>query len=965
MATNENHNNIPPGFQIIHQFRRFLVDHPEYNNIPAALPSTPTPAARTGGLAEDENRDNSAAPVRDRYESARAQTQALVAPPSYQSALGPATLAPSNPRHVNQERLGVSNLNTSAVNRDRVNHALATLPRSSTSSLAVRNRRTRGPARGGPVLASRPQRRAIPDVSHCLEANADTPTARIIVLVYPPLSPHAGPREFLVYNILHLDFLETLEENHLLYRYILPLNTRVNDLLRMAHGDMVVSGARFGFEETIRSSAAAAVAVTTIQPLGLADRGRTSAHFTGPRLRVIPQPLQTTLHELSLDRNHFADPGSFRDGSWIIRLAVMGTELSYISSDGRRHGHDCLGQHIYSLFPCDGNSMRSDDDVNTSGGEEVDSEEEEHTVARLLWTPRLTRSNAHAAPAPQNTPAGSAPATTPSRPRVRTTADAATSTSELPRRVLRDPASTASAAPAPATVSAPPALTRPPRSRRVLGDLPVPRARTRSLSPEPDFSLPRRLWGDETTYEPHSRGDFSPNRFTHDIMQRAVEGAGSVPPLSIRGANIDQMVDALVSVIDRLGRTGDYTELLNPDRSFVMTTDEAVGEGVEREVVHAALHRELAEESTYFNHGEDNVLTLRVLPSSIPASPARLAKFKRLGALCGLSHILGQSTPSISVALFQYIVNHCDFRALSRNFSYEWFPVLTRQLLDFLATSETDDLSAFQTHLITYYGAGAAAFRYRDRATHDSLAVHMLYFATVANGMFDEPEPTSFRTGYLLSCRNGITLAWAIRNFEGGPDTFFSVMATSRISSADSLLAVLDIVNASNSAELLDSLRGITGDITLTFHMLIERYLRGIGTPCPAMFAAAKGAFHSIIDLDRIDSPAFRSQMLAWAATGSPFVDPAGGRISLGPINTHGEGYGVPGSTAGERDVLAREGTFHIQTCHRSIRFPVEYALRLAEARYVPEGEPRDFQEAFDYWFLTQSLIAIGRHSMM
>ncbi|KAK7015330.1 hypothetical protein R3P38DRAFT_3361908 [Favolaschia claudopus] len=431
--------------------------------------------------------------------------------------------------------------------------------------------------------------------------------------------------------------------------------------------------------------------------------------------------------------NHFADPGSFRDRSWIKTR------------------------------------MRSDDDVNTSGGEEVDSEEEERTVARLFWrtprntaaqTPRLTRSNAHAAPAPQNTPAGSAPATTPSRPRVRTTADAATSTSELPRRVLRDPASTASAAPAPATVSAPPALTRPPRSLRVLGDLPVPRARTRSLSPEPDFSLPPRIWGDENTYQPHSRGDFSPNRFTHDLRQWAVQGAGSVPPLSIRGANIDEMMDAFVAVIDQLGRTGDYTQLLNPERSFVMTTDEAVGEGVEREVVHAALQRELADESTYFNHGEDNALTLRILPSSIPASPARLVKFKRLGALCGLAHILGQLIPSISVALFQYIVNHCDLRALSRNFTYEWFPALTRQVLDFLATSETDDLSAFQTHLITYHGA---EFRLQRSATAtvlrmtESLGVHMLYLPTVANDTFDKPEPTSFRTGQSATSKAGQT----------------------------------------------------------------------------------------------------------------------------------------------------------------------------------------------------------------
>ncbi|KAK6997297.1 hypothetical protein R3P38DRAFT_3065552 [Favolaschia claudopus] len=402
------------------------------------------------------------------------------------------------------------------------------------------------------------------------------------------------------------------------------------------------------------------------------------------------------------------------------------------------------------------------------------------------------------------------------------------------------------------------------------------------------------------------------------------------------------MVDAFVAVIDQLGRTGDYTQLLNPERSFVMTTDEAVGEGVEREVVHAALQRELADESTYFNHGEDNALTLRILPLIHPCFARTARQIQTFGR-----SLRPVRTSSL---FFSILSTHCDLRALSRNFTYEWFPALTRQVLDFLATSETDDLSAFQTHLITYHGAERSATATVLRMT-ESLGVHMLYLPTVANDTFDKPEPTSFRTGYLLACRNGVNLPWAIRNFEGGSDTFFSVMETSRISSADSLLAVLDIVNAPNSAELLDSLRGITGDITLTFHMLIERYLRGIGTPCPAMFAAAKGAFHSI--------------MLAWAATGSPFVDPAGGRISLGPINTHGEGYGIPGGTVAERDVLAREGTFHIQTCHRSIRFPVEYALRLAEVRYVPEGESRDFQEAFDYWFLTQSLIAIGRHSMM
>lgn len=45
--------------------------------------------------------------------------------------------------------------------------------------------------------------------------------------------------------------------------------------------------------------------------------------------------------------------------------------------------------------------------------------------------------------------------------------------------------------------------------------------------------------------------------------------------------------------------------------------------------------------------------------------------------------------------------------------------------------------------------------------------------------------------------------------------------------------------------------------------------------------------------------------------------------------------------------------------------YPVEYVLHLAQAPDRPESEPTDFQEAFDFWFLTQCLLAIGRHNML
>lgn len=77
----------------------------------------------------------------------------------------------------------------------------------------------------------------------------------------------------------------------------------------------------------------------------------------------------------------------------------------------------------------------------------------------------------------------------------------------------------------------------------------------------------------------------------------------------------------------------------------------------------------------------------------------------------------------------------------------------------------------------------------------------------------------------------------------------------------------------------ITALRQHSGDITLTFDMLVERFLRGTGTPCPVRFQAARGAFHPIIDLSRIDTPGFRAQALVWAATGSPFITPTQGGI--------------------------------------------------------------------------------------
>lgn len=55
---------------------------------------------------------------------------------------------------------------------------------------------------------------------------------------------------------------------------------------------------------------------------------------------------------------------------------------------------------------------------------------------------------------------------------------------------------------------------------------------------------------------------------------------------------------------------------------------------------------------------------------------------------------------------------------------------------------------------------------------------------------------------------------------------------------------------------------------------LIVGYLQGSGIPCPELFAGVKPAVSPLVDLSQADNPAFRPRTFAWAAAGSPYIDP-------------------------------------------------------------------------------------------
>ena len=114
--------------------------------------------------------------------------------------------------------------------------------------------------------------------------------------------------------------------------------------------------------------------------------------------------------------------------------------------------------------------------------------------------------------------------------------------------------------------------------------------------------------------------------------------------------------------------------------------------------------------------------------------------------------------------------------------------------------------------------------------------------------------------------------------FEGGGEAFINLLWTSAISSYSSIEEYLIILRP--LPLFAHELQNAAG-INTTFRSLIVTFLQGSGIPCPILFAEVSDSFTSLVNLDSIDTPAFRSRVLSWAATGSPTIDPQGLEVCL------------------------------------------------------------------------------------
>nr|GAT42414.1 predicted protein [Mycena chlorophos] len=350
------------------------------------------------------------------------------------------------------------------------------------------------------------------------------------------------------------------------------------------------------------------------------------------------------------------------------------------------------------------------------------------------------------------------------------------------------------------------------------------------------------------------------------------------------------------------------------DRAFAMspTHGRASGAGVERETLVIAF--DSFPRAAFWRTISRDYLVPQVLYPDMPIAaipPRRLIDMQALGAVCGLMVVNGQLPDKLSPFVIQYLIHRGNLDALRPSFVNEWNPELATDLKEWMRT---------------------------DPAERDLTRFLQLFTTTI-----------------------GVPLG---RAFEGGSETLVSVLSTCAIRDADSVLPFLDVHCPEGFSDYLNTLRVLVGNPLLTFYSIFDSFLRAVGAPCPTRFAELTGAFHPSVDLDLINTPAFRPRVFVWALTGNPFINTAVGpdsRLEIFPARSTDSEYAPTNGHAHQ----AAAGTIQWCTCFSTGRFPIEYLLDLARAHYDGSTEPASFQEACDFWIMQQCCSVIGRHNML
>ncbi|KAF7360591.1 hypothetical protein MVEN_00790500 [Mycena venus] len=924
-----------PGFQEYLRQRQEERDYQAYLTQQAVSATQPAPSTSQPAAPASQQPMAASTPetvprparVTQSYTSARAlpppQNQVMVAPSSYAPFLGASTLAPSSSslstNHVNQARLTSSSRTTLP---RRVSQRPAGRPLGSTS-------------REAPTVASE----FGPRIDSCVFLGPDRERMfRLSVQVYPPMLEDTRMTP-VVFHALKTDWTNMLEFHNLLFTYELSAATPVQELLQHVLTDLRRRGCSFPpihhFGDTTGSP------ISHVQLLALVNKGK--ANHNQIKLTPVVKDWEHTIDHLAADKNHFAAPdlciekAPNRASRFVIRIMPMVSPLFFY--DGRIK-HSCVSEVVYSRFPRDGGSLRPprpagcDCEEGELVGEE-DLGDEGMTRQILLGVGSSTTSSSQQPDISSATVSRTA---------------FALSSPRSPRSVLQ---------PVDASPSAPRlglrSLTRTAASTSLQSS---------SMSSTPSGIIPGEIWNENCVFiqERNTDSIFDIETFADSVYGAASVG-GTAPPLEIRGVDVNDAARLMKEVIVKCGEDGDYGHVLVKAHQRLFSLQyphSASGPGVEREVLWT-LYSSFDLE-TLLMPREDGFHTIRPLFTSpdIPVPASRLEQLRCLGAVTALLLISGQWPAPFDPAIFQFLTHGANLHSLHPTFVGEWHPRLRRLLLDLIELGPNDSLAPFESDLVNYLDTNASHYRERDLATHQALPPLILYTATLGPASFKRPEWIAFHDGFELKCpRSGFTFPRMVKLFNGGSEAFLSVLASSYISDADVFLSAARFLTPNNTTLWTMSLRAHTGEASLTFQDVFERFLCGSGIPCLDKFEGARGSFPTIVDLSRMDKPGWRGQMVAWAATGSPFVDLAADMIEIGPIATNDPMY-----ASQESELYASAGTICFRTCTRSMRYPVDYLLRLAAAEYDEDSEPASFQEAYDFWVLRECLLTIGRHSM-
>ncbi|KAJ7436551.1 hypothetical protein FB451DRAFT_1417408 [Mycena latifolia] len=459
--------------------------------------------------------------------------------------------------------------------------------------------------------------------------------------------------------------------------------------------------------------------------------------------------------------------------------------------------------------------------------------------------------------------------------------------------------------------------TFPPSPTPVQAPTRILRSRAVLQSPTaPDVpSLPQAIWNEEWTLTTPVLYE----GYREDSL--CLAATSGTPPHSViyRGESVAEAADELFKALGRCVDDGDFTSILSDDQSAIIYahgTQRIVssGEGIVREVMHAAFIKTLTTTGPQWLTARlDHKLSL-LFVRSLGFGPHTFGPRQQLisvsGALWALMLIKGFAVDPIDPALLQFLIHDCNLHSVHPAFLAEYHPDVKHVLDLWKEAGPTGDINLppIVSHLATYHDLEVSALKSRDQATHDGLLVEMLYRSVIGSEPPSHPDLIALATGFRLPCRNGFTFTRFIRSLEGGSDKFLANVMTSVIGP----LALISRLTITATRDLAVPIETAMGGESLAD--IITDYLMGSGIPCPQLFEEAQQHFPSVVDLLLADSPNFRSQMLAWAVSGAPFLATGSGNISLLLVDDRDPLY-LGGRGPAAAATFVNSGTISFRTC--------------------------------------------------